>query len=359
MQVVAKLQKACVAREALESALESNPPNLAALEAALEAARGARGLLDEQLLLKAEARQQQAMQAAEAHRWDGLLNQLHISPEASAAVVSAGKAGFQHEQTPVPAIGPHSGAANSMAAHQGMHAGMGAANGSVHLPVSGPGFAHSTGVAPLMGVLQHPTFAGSYGWSQPPGVVHRRVASPAPPAGMSPPPPPLSQLLPPPMAAFLPSPASEMLSPPESAFLPPPSAAPMPPSWSSGHYGVQGGGNAFGSSNAFSGSGHGGFTHSSGSGGGGYSNGSLFGGGNAFSPRQSPAASATSQPALYTPFGGVGSAFGTVALKSLSQTQPQHHVHTSFGVRGPQPASTLPPDPTGSDTECEPSDTQP
>ena len=44
MQVVAKLQKACVAREALESALKSNPPNLAALEAAprtvLEAASG-------------------------------------------------------------------------------------------------------------------------------------------------------------------------------------------------------------------------------------------------------------------------------------------------------------------------------
>jgi len=57
---VAKIQKAAAARAALETALAEQPVRLDALDAALEAARGARGLLDDALLATADAAHQVA-----------------------------------------------------------------------------------------------------------------------------------------------------------------------------------------------------------------------------------------------------------------------------------------------------------
>jgi len=60
---VAKIQKAAAARAALEAALADEPVRLDALDAALEAARGARGLLDDALLATADAAHQVATDA--------------------------------------------------------------------------------------------------------------------------------------------------------------------------------------------------------------------------------------------------------------------------------------------------------
>ena len=57
---MAKIQKAAAARAALEAALADEPVRLDALDAALEAARGARGLLDDALLATADAAHQVA-----------------------------------------------------------------------------------------------------------------------------------------------------------------------------------------------------------------------------------------------------------------------------------------------------------
>ena len=57
-QVVAKIQKAAAARAALEATLADEPVRLDALDAALETARGARGLLDDVLLATADAAHQ-------------------------------------------------------------------------------------------------------------------------------------------------------------------------------------------------------------------------------------------------------------------------------------------------------------
>ena len=52
---MAKIQKAAAARAALEAALADAPVRLDVLDAALETARGARGLLSDTLLAAADA----------------------------------------------------------------------------------------------------------------------------------------------------------------------------------------------------------------------------------------------------------------------------------------------------------------
>lgn len=315
--MVSKLQKASVARQQLESALATEPADSASLDVAIEAGRSSRGLLDEQLLLRAEALQAHLLQEAEARRWGVLLSQLGFPPSSSAPPAGAPAASRKPPPgMPPPGMPPPASRASPPPP-----------------PPNGQAFA---GRAPPQPPQQH--LSAAYQWNQPPLVAGREpTAQPV----LSP--PPAVQSAPPPMAAFLPLAGP----PPESAFLPPPMAA-SPLRWSPGPFG---GGNAFGNGGAFAGGG-GGFTHSSS---GGFSNGSLFGGGGAFAPRQPTAsAAAAPQPALYTPFGGVGSAFGTVALPALPQTQPPQHMQTAFGAMAPPQGGGRPPDPHDHDAECAP-----
>ena len=298
-QVAAKIQKAAAARSALEAALLGDPVQLEALEAALEAARGARGLLDDALLAAADSAQQRLEAQADALQAEALAAHM-----ASVARLT--------ERDPLVAQ-PAQSADRSFVT-----------NGS------GPA---RIAADPLVGLQPHPRQPGdpghAFGWDRP--VAAAQLARPPGPAVPSsqhqhPAPAPAPPHVPLSMAAFLPAEVPQQAPSPapprELAF-----AAPLqpPPSQALG-WGAGGATSGPALSNG----------HGYGAGGGGPFGGGLFGLGNgAFAARQQhapaaadapPPAASAAAPALYTPFGGVGSAFGAVTLP------PPVPLQTAFGA---------------------------
>ena len=291
--MVAKIQKAASARSALEAALAEEPVQLAALDAALETARGARGLLDDGLLAAADSAQQRLQAETDARQAQALAARL-----ASVARLT--------QRDPLVAQ-PAQSAERSFVANGSGPARMPAyPAGSLQPPPQQPGdstrtfsWGHRSDVAAQM--------------ARPPGRVAAISQQQQQQQSVSPPPAPQVPLS---MAAFLPAEVPPQAPPRESAF-----AAPLQQPSPSPALGWGAGSTAPGPALS---NGHG-----YGAGGAGPFGGGLFGlGGGAFAARQQPLAAAdappvgsSAAPALYTPFGGVGSAFGAV---TLPQRMPEH-----------------------------------